>query len=278
MDLQGVKSVLVGLVSKDETASSLLRYGLALAERADAHLSVGVLSLRVVLPNALVDDVDGLVAAENARRDARAAAAAEYARREAAARGVRCMTEVFPLTYPDLAARFTTRARVHDLAVVEADSEPLSIGRGILEDALFNGGRPLIVVPKGREVFASKRVVVAWDGSAKAARAVNDALPFLRAAEAVQIISVAGEKDLSAGVPGAEVAPYLNRHGIDTVVKDVVATDGDVAAALRREAVQFGADMLVMGAFAHSRLRELVFGGVTRSMLLGPPLPTLLSH
>ena len=91
-------------------------------------------------------------------------------------------------------------------------------------------------------------------------------------------MSVAGEKDLSRSIPGADLAPHLERHGVEVVVKNLAARDGDVGQTLRQEAHAFGADMIVMGAFVHSRLRELVFGGVTRSMLEQSSIPLFLSH
>lgn len=112
----------------------------------------------------------------------------------------------------------------------------------------MDSGRPLIVVPPGRETFAGARMLVAWDGCAKAARALNDALPFLHEASHVELISVTGEKDVGDTVPGAEIAPHLTRHGIGASVLNLPALDGDVAETLRRRAQLTQVDMIVMGA------------------------------
>jgi nucleotide-binding universal stress UspA family protein len=224
------------------------------------------------------DLVSNLIASENSRREQQAEAAVERARADALALGIPCTAEAPQMVYPDIASAFAARARVHDFTILDADAEFLSVGEGILHHALFDSGRPVLVVPSTIGQFRCRRVMIAWDGSAKAARALNDALPFLRAAEQVELVSVAGEKDLSRSVPGAEVAPHLERHGVEVLVKELFTHNGDVGEVLRREARAFGADMIVMGAFVHSRLRELVFGGVTRSMLKESTVPLYLSH
>ena len=278
MLLGNVKSILIGFARDEQSPSSALNYGLGLAAQAHAHATIHALSLRVIAPYSMAADVAYLVAEENKRRHAIAEAVVEKARQDALALGVACTAEAPQLRYSDLTFAFAASARVHDVTVLDADSELLSLTEGILQQALFESGRPVIVAPEAVHRFACRRVLIAWDGSARAARAVNDALPFLRAAELVQIVSVAGEKDLSNLTPGAELAPHLERHGVEVTVKNLVTTDGDVAEALRQEADSSEADMIVMGAFVHSRLRELVFGGVTRSMLGKSSIPLFLSH
>ncbi len=201
-----------------------------------------------------------------------ARAVAERVAGDAANAGVACTTEAPALAYPDLIARLTARSRLADLTVLDAETREVDLDRDLIDGLLFGSGRPLIVVPPERAAFCVRRVVVAWDGSAQAARAANDALPFLRAAEAVEIVSVVGEKDLSASVAGAELAPHLARHGVRVSVNDLPVVD-DVAETLRTEAGLFRADMLVMGAYRHSRLKEWFLGGVTHSLLNRSPFP-----
>ena len=279
MLIANVKSILIGFVRDEQSLSSALNYGLALAAHAHAHVTIQALSLQVIAPYSPIGDIAStLAAAENKKRHAVAEAVVEKARQDALALGVPCTAEAPQLPYDDLTFAFTASARVHDFTVLDTDSELLSLTEGVLHQALFESGRPVIVVPRPVDHFSCKRMLVAWDGSAKAARAVNDALPFLRAADRVEVVSVAGEKDLSRSIPGADLAPHLERHDVEVVVKDLVARDGNVAEALRQEADAFGADMIVMGAFVHSRLRELVFGGVTCSMLGQSSIPLFLSH
>ena len=277
--IQCIKSVLVGLTEEgEEEPASALSYGLSLANQAGAYATVQAASLKVVLTHTFVRAVAEVVTSENDRRRRLSDLVAERARGEAAAAGVVCTAESPQLTYRDLRDTFTAQAHVHDLTVLDAEPIASDVDRGLIEAVLFESGRPVVVVPAGCTVFAARRIVVAWDGSGRAARALHDAMPLLRAAEAVEVVSVVGEKDLSTAVPGAEVAPHLARHGVNATVKDLVAKQGDVAETLRSQAGLFRADLIVMGAFAHSWIREMVLGGVTQSLLKESPVPLFMSY
>jgi hypothetical protein len=142
----------------------------------------------------------GLVTAENRRLQDLAEAAARSAQADAAAAGIDCSVETPHLGYSGLLNVFRSQARLHDLSILDAESEVVNLDRGLIEVLLMDSGRPLLVVPPGRDVFQARRIILAWDGSAGANRAVGDALPFLRAAEAVEVISATGEKDLPDAV------------------------------------------------------------------------------
>jgi len=279
--LQNIHSVLIGLTEEgdSEERSSALAYGLSLAREAGAHVTVQAASLKLIVTHAFISNfAEGLVAAENRRLDALAQAVADSSQRAAAASGVACTTQAPHLAYPDLVKSFTALARTHDLTVLDSEPISLAVDRGLIEAVLTDSGRPLITVPQGREAFAGGRIVVAWDGSAKAARALNDAMPFLRAASQVELVSVTGEKDLAPTVPGAEIAPHLARHGIQVNVLSLPVQDGDVAETLRNHAHLTRADMIVMGAYVHSRLRQMMLGGTTPSLLTHCPVPLFLSY
>ncbi len=274
------KSVLVCVTEDkaEENPSSALGYGLSLAGAAGAHLTVQAASLKLVMPGSLVGGFGaGMAAAENRRLHDLAWAVAGAARGAAQHAGVSCTVDARELTYPELVDTFLAQSRVNDLCVLDA-REGFDMDRDLMETVLLSSGRPLIVVPPGWETFRGDRIVVAWDGSDRAARAANDALPFLRGAAAVEIVAVTGEKDLSRAVPGAELAPHLARHGVPVSVCVVPMTGGDVAETLRAHARATGADMIVMGGYVHSRLRERLFGGTTRSLLDGSPVPLFVSH
>jgi nucleotide-binding universal stress UspA family protein len=279
--VQNIKSVLIGLTKEfgPEEDSSALAYGLSLARQAGAHVTVQAASLKLVVTNAFMGNfAAGLVHAENRRLHALAEVAAKSAQDDAAAADVVCSTYTPQLRYPDLLASFTAQARLHDLTVLDGEPEALHPDRGLIERLLTASGRPLVVVPPGRDVFSGRRIILAWDGSASAARAAGDALPFLRAAEAVEVVSLTGEKELPDAVTGADLAPHLARHGIAVSVQCVAARDGDVAQTLRDAADLFRADLIVMGGFVHSRLREMVLGGVTQSLLRDSRVPLLMAH
>ena len=181
---------------------------------------------------------------------------------------------------PGAADAFGAMARRFDLSVV-AQGEPAKIApeEVIVEGALFGSGRPVVVVPyiqKGGIKF--ERALVAWDASRSAARAVADAMPFLAKAQAIDVVIVASEQPKSDEVPGADIGHHLARHGLKVEVKRIVATDTDVANTLLSHAADTAAELMVMGGYGHSRLREFVLGGATRGILSAMTIPVLMSH
>ena len=278
--LAATRDILVCLTEegRGDEAADALAYTLSLAGMAGAHLTVQSAARRLtVVAGRAWGIVQDLVADENRRLRNLAQALAERSVSDAASAGVTCTAEAPMLAYPDLIARLTARARLADLTILDAEARDADLDRDLIDGVLFRSGRPVIVVPSGWNSFRARRVVIAWDGSAQAARAANDALPFLRAAEAVEIVSVVGKKDLSTSVAGAEFAPHLARHGVNVSV-NVLPVAGDVAETLRTQVSLFRADMLVMGAYRHSRLQEWFLGGVTQSLLSRSPVPLFLAH
>ena len=279
--IQGIKDILVGVTRADENSgsASALDYALSLAGQASACLSVQAASVRVQLRSAWTTGfATNLVGEENRRRQRLAEAVAAEANNRAKAAGLTCTTDTPHLPYPDLLDSFAFKARLHDLTVYAAEPESLGLGRGVIETLLTQSGRPLIVVPSQKKTFSCRRIVIAWDGSDRAARAANDALPLLHAAEAVEIVSVLGEKHISDDGMGTKFVPHLARHGIQASVASPSVQDGDVAATLRTAAAKFGADLIVMGGYFHSRTRELIFGGVTQSLLKNSEQPLFMSY
>jgi len=276
----GIRDVLVGTAveGEREEASSAIGYGLTLAKAAGAHLTIQSASWRLSGDDAWLGDFDYEgVSVIDRRLDALAHAIAERSAGDAAQAGVVCTTEAPSLPYPDIVSRLAATARLHDLTVLDAGPRTYDLDREMIEKALFHSGRPVIAVPPGHTAFTVRRIIVAWDGSAQAARAANDALPFLRAAEAVEIVSVGDEAEIHEAVPGAEFAPHLARHGVKVSVNDLPRGES-VAATLRAQAGLFRADMIVMGAYRHSPTREYFLGGVTRSFLRSSPAPLFLAH
>ena len=278
--LAGIRDVLVGTAveGEREPASTAIGYGLTLAKSAGAHLTVQSASWRLSGRDAWLGDFDHEgVGVIDRRLDALARSIAERSAGDAAQAGIVCTTEAPSLPYPEIVSRLATRARLHDLTVLDAGPRTYDLDREMIEKALFHSGRPVIAVPPTHAAFSARRIIVAWDGSAQAARAANEALPFLRAAEAVEIVSVGDEAEIHAELPGAEFAPHLARHGVNVSVNDLPRGES-VAATLRAQAGLFRADMIVMGAYRHSPTREFFLGGVTRSFLRGSPAPLFLAH
>ena len=173
--------------------------------------------------------------------------------------------------------------RAADL-IVASQSDPDWEMSGLFdapERLALESGRPVLVVPyAGRFGEIGKRVMVAWSGKREGARAVFDALPLLKSADKVTLLCVVGrDADGESGqLPGAEIAASLARHGVKVTVRKTLADEVGVADEILARLADEGSDLLVMGAYGHSRLREMVFGGVTRHILRHMTVPTLMSH
>jgi nucleotide-binding universal stress UspA family protein len=174
------------------------------------------------------------------------------------------------------------RARYADLTL--AGPELLrteTLREKVIEGVLFWSGKPLLLVPENvKATLEPKRVLVAWDTRIEATRAVREALELLAGADEVRLAivdPVEGERS-HGDEPGADVATFLARHGVHVTVDRLPSENHSVADVVRRHAVDTDAEMLVMGAYGHSRLRERIFGGVTRSILENPPLPVFLAR
>jgi nucleotide-binding universal stress UspA family protein len=131
-------------------------------------------------------------------------------------------------------------------------------------------------IPKGG--MSLDRVMICWDGSRPAARAVADALPFLKKAKQVEIVIVSEKPNKKDEIPGADLGQHLARHDLKVELEHITSPDIDVASTILSYVADSGADMIVMGGYGHSRVREFVLGGVTRGMLESMTVPVLMSH
>jgi nucleotide-binding universal stress UspA family protein len=186
------------------------------------------------------------------------------------------------LAHVDLAAAVMEHGRAADL-IVAGQTDPdwdLSPLLDFPERLALESGRPVLVVPYiGRYPDPGRNVVVAWKAGREAARAAFDALPLLVGAESVQILEIKERgDDRPALAPDTSIAAALARHGIKPGVRTSVAGEISVGDEILSRLADMGADLLVMGAYGHSRMREMVFGGVTRHIAHHMTVPTLLSH
>ncbi len=171
-------------------------------------------------------------------------------------------------------------SRYADLLVVSQsggeDDDPTA-GDELPEAMLMESGRPVLVVPRyGKFPTLGERVLVAWSRTREASRSVHDALPILEAAKSVVVMEVNPRRD--GHHAGADIATHLARHGVKAEVASTTARDIDVADAILSRATDLGADLIVMGGYGHSRLREYAFGGVTRYLLEHMTVPVLMAH
>lgn len=198
----------------------------------------------------------------------------------ATARSCGVIAETVPLegAAPDLHRSVAELARHFDLSVV-AQPEKGDGRMGVIEALLFDSGRPVIMTPSiFRGPVRLDTILVAWDGGKEAARAIAGAMPILKQARNVQLVTVVESKKRDAiDLPGFNIARHLARKGVQAELKRIT-TDLDAGNALLSHAADVGADMLVMGAYGHSRWREMLLGGATRQILQSMTVPAFLAH
>jgi nucleotide-binding universal stress UspA family protein len=272
------------IVYVDGTEASKARaaFAVALAKAQHADLIGVAFAPKALLPLSGADvgfaDMSEVLAGVKAQGEAALKsfkASAAEAGVEAEGRLMQGMSEEFPID-------FAAFARQVDLTILgqPRDGDPLIGQYALVERCLFASGRPVMIVPAVPDAIAPDgTIVTAWDGSAEAARAFNDALIFLRAAKhvvlLVGILEDAGEEH---DPPTDDMVAHLRRHGVTVEVARVPAREGEVGRLLLSEAKDRGADMIVMGAFHHSRWREFILGGVTLTMLEEATMPLLMAH
>jgi nucleotide-binding universal stress UspA family protein len=272
------------LVHVDNGARAPVRVGVAsaLARRSDAHL-IGIHALTTIkLPGyarvameggARLDEYQAKLAADAAR------AAKQVFDRGTSAAGI--TKSEWRESREDAAEAVPVHARYADVVVVGQPNEGDTGGvePDFPERLLLAAGRPLLLVPyAGDFTEVGKRVLVAWNASREAARAVTDAIPLLREAQSVQVVAFDPGGAPHGAVPGADIGLYLARHGIKVTVSQQTADDIDVGNQLLSRAADLDIDLIVMGGYGHSRLKELVLGGVTRTILQSMTVPVLMSH
>jgi nucleotide-binding universal stress UspA family protein len=257
-------------------------FAASIAAKLEAHLTGIAFRCEPVIP--VMVDMYGIPPAiiESQRAEIEEAAKAAVARFEEAASRAAIPGEARIVDAPVDAApgMFASIARRFDISVLAQPQphEP-ALARLFVEAALFESGRPVLVVPYIQTAgLKLERVLVGWDGSRSAARAIGDAMPLLARAKATEIVMVAGEPAKSDELPGAEIAHHLARHGVKVEVERIPATDIDIASTILSHAADVSADFLVMGGYGHSRMREFMLGGATRGILGSMTIPTLMSH
>jgi nucleotide-binding universal stress UspA family protein len=169
------------------------------------------------------------------------------------------------------------RGRLCDLIVTaRAFGDGEASNTMTINAALFETGRPVLIAPPAVPTSIGRKIAVSWNGSAEASRAVSSAMPLLARAEGVVILAAeAGKASLE---PAGELARYFAWHGVSAEIRALDASGAQVGEALLGECAAIGADLLVMGAYTHSRMRQLILGGVTRHVLANATLPVLMAH
>jgi nucleotide-binding universal stress UspA family protein len=275
-----IKDILVNLtlgVERDAAAN----YAVSLASMFKAHL-VGVAF--VYDPKVSANLIAGIpVELIDAQRAATKHLADEaIVRFEELAKQAGVMTEpqMMDVAPGNVGDTFGRLARSFDLSVIrQAEPNKAAQEVPIIEGALFESGRPVIVVPYVQTQGAKfKQVMVGWDGSRTAARAIGDAIPVLERAEMIEVFTVVAGPTKNTELPGIDIGHHLSRHGLNVEVKRIATEGINVPDAILSHAADISADFMVMGGYGHSRLREYVLGGATRGILASMTLPTLMSN
>jgi nucleotide-binding universal stress UspA family protein len=275
-----IKDLVVNLTTGTDRDPAV-HFAISIAAAFEAHVAGIAFSYDPVITPTVMD---GLSAAwVDAQRSENQNAAQEAVDRfEAAVKREEISAEhrIIEASLGGAARLFGRLARCFDLAVVgQTDPEQMAADDLLIEAALFESGRPLVVVPYiQEEVLKLERVLVCWDGSRHAARAIADSLPFLRRGNKVEIVIVGTGSGKTDELPGADLGEHLARHGLDVEVKRLVAADVDVGNVILSYAADCAADFIVMGGYGHSRLREFVLGGATRQILRSMTVPVLMAH
>jgi nucleotide-binding universal stress UspA family protein len=286
-----LRKILVPVTGRDSDRA-VLAMGFTVARIFDAH--VEALHVRIDPRDAVPMLGDGMSAGlieelmKAAEKDA--AADAEIARQHfeaARAAAQAALTQSAP--GPGMASAWlkTMTGRIDDIVPAEARLSdlvvfPQSAGRGdsrlavTLETTLLDSSRPLLLAPERPPATVGGTIAVAWNGGAECARAVAASMPFLRRAATVHILTA--QSAATTGEAGAQLADYLAWHGIQAGVQVLKPGDEAVGSAIVTRASELGADLLVMGGYGHSRVREMILGGVTRYILTHPSLPVLIAH
>jgi nucleotide-binding universal stress UspA family protein len=275
-----IRDIVVNLTG-DTPQDFAADYAISIAQTFEAHLAGVGFVYEPVIPGSLLGGIPtDMIEAQREENSKTAKTAVSRFEAAAAAAGISAETRILDASVAGAADLFGRIARRFDIAVVgqarpgEGASEEL-----LIEGALFESGRPVVVVPYVQpQRLSLERVLVCWDGSRPATRAIADALPFLQRAKAIEIVAVSGERGKGRELVGTNMARHLSRHGLEVELKRISAGDVDVPSTIRKHAVDGGADFMVMGGYGHSRLREFILGGVTRTILASTTIPVLMSH
>lgn len=270
-------------VDGTEVSKARVRFAVAFAKAQNAYL-IGIgFAPKALLPlygaDVAIADMSGVLESVKAQ----GAEALEGFRVAAAEAGVAAEGLLMQGTSEEFPHDFAAAVRLADLAILgqPRDGDPLIGQYALVERCLFASGRPVMIVPAApAKSTLDGTIVAAWDGSAEAARAFNDALPFLKAASRIVLLIAVpdGANEGSEPAPDGMVA-HLARHGVNVEEAKVTAGESDkIGRLLLARAKDVQADMIVMGAFHHSRWREFILGGVTLTMLEEATIPLFMAH
>ena len=274
-----IKDIVVNLSLGDQDHAG--DYAISVAEAFESHVLGVAFSYEPIIPGTVMGGIPPeFIESQREESDKRASTAIRRFEQAAKRAGISYETRTISASLSGAADQLGRLGRRFDLVIVgQPERGKAGPDEIVDEGVLFESGRPVIFVPFiQRGGLKLDRVMVCWDGSRAATRAIADSLPLLRKAKQVEVVMVANGRAKSDEIPGADLGQHLARHGLKVDVKRITSPDIDVASTILSYAADTSADFLIMGGYGHSRLREFVLGGVTRGLLESMTVPVLMSH
>jgi nucleotide-binding universal stress UspA family protein len=277
-----IKDILLPLTSyPTPTQKCAIESAVALAANIGALVEAVAFEVNVQSPVGLYADpigVAGILAADRKKSAYNAHHLLEAFEAIATKAGVAHEHRLLGCRLLEIPEHLAREARFYDLAMVPLRG-PDASERDIAEQLVFASGRPILAFPEDPNSTLPAfldNIAVAWDFSPTAARAVADALPFLERAKQVRVFSVIDDKPIDKSQSVVQLAKHLARHGVEVVSEDIRSDGHAIGNVFKDYVAKHKADLLVMGAYGHSRIREFILGGATKSILLHPPTWVLL--
>ncbi len=276
--------ILACLVKTDGDSECSDHASIVVAQRLSglmqSKLDICVGAISILVPSVIAPaSIENMVATENARRKNTAKAVCKSAEH---AQNPTSPLQSCDVVFGDLSKLekvIVRRAKSHGIIVTETGIAADMMEFEIIQKLLFGSGRPVLVVPREfKTEFSITTILVAWDGGENATRAVWNSLPLLAIAKRVVVCCVKGEKPIEADAHAEELAESLRGMGISAEATTLELADETVANTLLKKAKSLAADVVVLGAYGHSRWREFIFGGVTRDMLRFSKIPMFMSN
>ena len=271
------KTILVH-INSDKRCAARIEIAIQLAKKYDACL-VGLHAFFPYTPPGYIMAHMGaeVIAAQQKIAAETMSQTGEAFRKQTSAAGLE--NKEWHAAHDDPVSAMSLQARYADLLVIGQTADDSGVDKDFPERLILAAGRPVLVVPEvGHFSCVGKRIIIAWNASWEAARAVTNAIPFLKLAEKVYLMTIQSKASENESISTEQIVQYLSRHGVGVEVEESHGVEIGVANELLSRASDLSADLIVMGCYGHSRLREWVLGGATRTILETMTVPVLMSH
>ncbi len=276
-----IKTICLAMMYNEKSGGeAAFDYAMDMAALHKAHLSICVGVPMIIIPmDYPAASIAEIQYEEDERRLAKAQEKAEELRVRATIGGAPVSVDVYQNINQAIFDRFAAAARVHDISITQAFSDSAEFQTDAAQALLNKSGGPVLIIPETwMSGYKTGKIVIAWDGSVQCSRAVRDAIALFKPSVNIELLTVTGEKPVSRNAPWGEIAPHLSAHFKHFTTAEIPVQDANVAKTIQNHAMLNRSDMIVMGCYGHSRLREWIMGGVTREMLRSTKTPLLMAH